>query len=348
MSKVFLFKLLLLFMLLGHVFAESSPRTLQFPLDHGKHATANLEWWDFFGHLSDSNNHIFGFSVTFLRVSAPFQKPSSQWATQDIYTSNFTITDGEHDQFYYQEKMNRTSFNFAGASDTQLLIWNRGWQAIMNGEDITLQAQTNNAALALHLIPAKPIFLLGQNGYFDKDALYYYAFPKVQGYGELRLGDKNYQITSVVGGIDHGFQEKKNVDTAWDKFIIQLNNGDDILIYILAAKNSIFVYPESFCIVNHADGTSTSLRLADFQFKQLDSWYSQNSKVAYPSGWELTIPQYHYDLTIKPTMKNQEIVTLNNTYWGGQSVVTGEKDGVPLAGYAYVELSKQMSRGYIL
>jgi predicted secreted hydrolase len=343
-SKTLLFTLVFL----NPIFAAATPRPLQFPLDHGKHATANMEWWNFYGHLFDANNHLFGFSVTFLRLNAPSQNPPSLWTTQDIYTSNFTITDGEQNQFYTQEKMNRTSFNFAGASDTQLLIWNRGWQAIMNSEEITLQAQTNNGALTLHLIPVKPILLLGKNGYFDSDNLYDYAIPRVQGHGELRLGGKNYQISNVVGGIEHGFQEKKNADTVWDKYLIHLNNGDDILIYILATKNSIFVNPESFCIISHADGTSTLLKLADFQFKQINSWYSRNSKTAYPSVWALNIPLFHYNLTIKPIMKNQEINSVNNTYWGGQSGVTGEKNGVPVAGYAYEELSKQMSRGYIL
>ena len=256
-----LFKILLMFMLLSSVFAATTPKTLQFPLDHGKHATAHMEWWDFSGHLLDADQHLFGFSLTFLRVNVPFQHPPSKWTTQDIYLSNFTITDAEQDLFYHQEKMNRTSFNFAGASDNQLFIWNRGWQAMMNSKETLLQAQTNAATIALHLVPTKPIVLFGQNGYFKNRALYFYAFPRVQGYGKLRLGEKNYKIAALLGKIEHGFQEKKNVDTAWDKYIIHLNNGDDILIYVLEATNSIYIYPESFCIINHADGTSSRLKL---------------------------------------------------------------------------------------
>lgn len=348
MSKAFVIKLILIFMLFHHSFAATNPKTLQFPFDHGKHADAEIEWWGFFGHLLDTEQHLFGFSLTFLRLSVPLQKPPSKWVTQDIYSSYFTITDGEQEQFYNQEKINRTSFNYAGASDKELLIWNRGWLAIMNSKSILIQAQTNKVALTLQVTPAKPPQLLGQNGFIESNDLYYYVLPNIQGHGELRIGNKKHQIVGVRGGVDHAFQGKRNDNTVWDKFVIQLNNGDDILLYIFASKNSILVYPESFCIINHSDGTSKMIKLADFQFTPLDSWYSPNSKVTYPSSWTLTIPEYHYDLVIKPTLNDQEVVTINTTFWGGQGVVTGKKDGVPLIGYAYVELSKQNSRGYIL
>lgn len=348
MSKVFLLKLLFFFILINPCDAATHPKNLQFPSDHGMHIDSNLEGWSFFGHLIDANNHSFGFSLTFMRQSVLPQQSPSLWTTQDIFTSYFSITDSEMEQFYYQEKVNRTSFNFAGASASQLLIWNRGWQAIKDTKTIVLQAETKDAALTLRLLPVKSPLLLGQNGYFKTDDLYYYTLPIIQGEGELRVGEKKYQIINVKGGVEHTFQGKNNSATVWDKFVIQLNNGDDILVYILASKNSTFIYPESFCMINHPDGTSELLKLADFQLTQLNSWYSPDSKTTYPSGWTLTIPAYHYHLDIKPTMKNQEIVTPNTTYWGGQSLVVGDRDGVPVNGYAYVELSKQMSRSYNL
>ena len=348
MNKSFLFKLLLIYLLINPIFSATNPSSLQFPLDHGKHSDANQEWWSFFGHMMDANNNLYGFSLTFMRLSVPYQKPPSNWVTQDIYTSYFSITDSKEERFYYKEKINRTSFNFAGSNDSQLMLWNRGWQAIMNDKEITLKAQTNEVDLTLQLLPMKSPLLFGQNGLLENINLYYYALPKLQGHGKLKLGQNEFNIVSVLGDFDHAFQVQKNIDTVWDKFIIHLNNGDDFFLYIFSSKSSTFVYPDSFCIISHPDGTSVMLKFDDFQLTQSDSWHSQISNVTYPSSWILTIPKYHYRLIMKPTIKNQEVVTLNTTYWGGQSFVTGEKNGIPIQGYAYVEFSKQVSRAYLL
>lgn len=347
MSKALL-KLFLVLILMSPTI-EAVAREFSFPLDHGKHSEAELEWWDFFGHLVDSENHIFGFSLNFMRVRVNPQRPPSLWRTEDIYISHFTITDGADKQFYFQEKENRTSFNLAGASTGQLWIWNRNWKAFMNATNsIVLQAETKNASLNIRLSPIKSPILFGQNGFFDTQNLYYYSFPNLQGEGELRLGEHNHQIVTIKGGMDHAFQNNKNSDIVWDKFVIQLNNGDDIFLYILASKKSGFISPESFCIINHANEKAVLLSLADFRFTKLNSWESDSSKITYPSGWTLTIPSAHYRLEIVPVLSDQEIVALDSTYWGGQSLIVGEKDGDLITGYAYVELSKKITRDYIL
>ncbi|WP_158617527.1 carotenoid 1,2-hydratase [Legionella sp. km772] len=347
MNKI-ITKLLFIFFLLISFLAKSSPLNLSFPIDHGRHSNAELEWWNFFGHLVDSNNHVFGFTLNFIRTGVPPQQPPSLWITEDIYTSYFTITDGENKQFYTQEKMNRTSFNFAGASTTQLSIWNRDWTSFMDLSTLFLQAETKEATLKLRLALAKPPLLFGQNGFFDSLNLYYYALPNLQGEGELRLGEQSYRIISVKGGMDHAFQMKNNSDLLWDKFVIQLNNGDDIFLYILSSKNSTFISPESFCIINYADSKSVFLKLADFQFSKLNSWYSETTKINYPSGWSLNIPSANYHLEITPILKNQEIIAMNDIYWQGQSFIIGDKDNTAVKGYAYVELSKKINRDYIL
>ena len=323
-------------------------RELILPFDHGKHSEAELEWWDFFGELTDSNNQTFGFNLNFIRLRVNPQQSPSLWRTRDVYTSYLTITDNEQKQFYLQEKENRTSFNFAGASDQQLFVWNRNWTAFMNDKPIFLMTETKDSSLNLRLSSTKSPILLGNNGFLEEQNLYLYSLPNLQGIGELRLGDHHYQIVRVKGAMEHAFQINKSSDIVSDKFVIQLDNNDDILIYILASQQSNFTSPESFCIISYTDEKSVLLGLSDFHFEQLNSWFSVDSQITYPSGWRLTIPSAHFDLNIVPAMKNQEIVTMNDIYWKGHSFVTGTKDGVPVKGYAYVELSKKITRDYVL
>ena len=167
----------------------------------------------------------------------------------------------------------------------------------------------------------KPPFLFEGISFLKNNDLYDYLIPRIHGIGELRIGEKYYHIVNVQAGMEHGFQKNKDSDIMWDRFVIQLNNGDDIFLYILTSKNSTLVYPESFGIINHSDGTSIRRKLADFYLEQSESWYSQNSKIIYPSSWTLTIPEYHYRLNIIPTMKNQEVDTINTNYWGGAELI---------------------------
>lgn len=340
--------LFFVFLLMNSFVTNAAPRELSFPLAHGQHSDAELEWWSFFGHLIDSNNRLFGFTLNFIRVSAPPQHPPSLWTTSDIYTSYFTITDGDDEHFYIQEKENRTSFNFAGASNEQLWIWNRNWGALLKDSILYLQAATTAASLKLQLTSTKPPLLFGENGFYESLNFYHYALSHLQGEGELRLGAHNYHIVSIKGGMDHAFQLKKNRDMLWDKFVIHLTNGDDIYIYIFSSQTSIFVSPESFGVISYADGHTVFLKMADFQFTRLNSWYSDGSKLNYPSGWRLIIPRAHYRLEIEPVLKNQEVITMDNTYWQGQCLVSGDIDNSDVKGYAYVELSKKANRNYIL
>ncbi len=341
-------KLVLFFIAINSNWAASFYHEFTFPQDHGKHNEAALEWWDFFGHLVDNNNRIFGFSLNFMRIAVSPEQPPSLWRTEDIYISHFTITDDEAKQFYVQEKENRTSFNLAGANNQQLDVWNRYWRAFAGPQAIFLHAATKDATLDLQLTPIKPVMLLGENGFIESLNLFYYSFPSLQGIGTLRLGDHDYQITRSIAVMEHAFTLNKDNNIAWDKLIFQLNNGDTIFLYILGSNQNGFISPQSFCIINDASGKSILLGSADFQLTQLSSWYSEHSQINYPSGWTLTIPKARFNLKIQPVIKNQEIIALDNNYWEGQNLVTGEKDDKPIDGYAYVELSSQIARNHIL
>lgn len=331
----------------------SAPQSLHFPKDHGMHPKTNMEWWNFYGHLMDAQNRLFGFSLTFLRMAVPAQNMSSAWDTKAIYISYFTITDNKNDEFYYQEKMNRTSFHYAGASEDTLQVWNGHWQVTLNKQVISLKAQSDKADLTLRLAPVKPALLYGSNGFFqiepstDQNS-YYYSFPRLQGDGELTLNGEHYKIISAAASMDHEFQLIQNYDMTWDRFEIQLDNNDEIIIYIINAKNGTFVSPYSFGVINLANGQTIRLQLADFLLTEQGRWQSGISNKSYPSGWQLKIPGYHYQLNIEPTIKKQEIVGLNSTFWLGQARVSGDINGKTIHGQAYVELSKQSNRSYKL
>ena len=69
---------------------------------------------------------------------------------------------------------------------------------------------------------------------------------------------------------------------------------------------------------------------------------SATTGAVYPSGWGIQIPSERLQITLRPTVAQQELDTRATTgvvYWEGSQVVTATRDGRPLGGQAYVELT---------
>jgi predicted secreted hydrolase len=62
--------------------------------------------------------------------------------------------------------------------------------------------------------------------------------------------------------------------------------------------------------------------------------------ITYGSGWQLTVPGGHLDVT--PDLVDQELdlrSTQGNAYWEGDVSVHGEVDGAAVTGVGYSELN---------
>ena len=67
----------------------------------------------------------------------------------------------------------------------------------------------------------------------------------------------------------------------------------------------------------------------------------------YPAGWRIAIPGEDLEISLSPTVADQELDTRATTsvYWEGSQVVEARRGGVPLGGEAYVELTGYASAG---
>ena len=86
-----------------------------------------------------------------------------------------------------------------------------------------------------------------------------------------------------------------------------------------------------------ADGTSLHLERQDVEVTVTDTWESPEGGV-YPSGWTLRAPGKGLALDIRPVMADQELFTTVR-YWEGAVDVQGQRDGAPVEGRGYVELT---------
>ena len=344
----------------GEDFKGALPgRTFSFPQDHFSHPEFKTEWWYYSGHLQSlsQDKKSFGYQLTFFRTGlireTKLQK--SKWSIQDLYFAHFAITDESKKKFEYLEKISRGSLGEAGASpyktgEKTFRIWIENWSIEGKGpamQNHSLKAGDRNFGIELMLTPEKNPVVHGQNGISQKAegegyASHYYSIPRLKTDGKIFLQSKELPVQGV-SWMDHEFgsTQLREYQVGWDWFSLQLDKGLELMLYQIRQKNGEIDPYSSGTIMFH-DGTNQRLPKKDFQIEVLKQWKSQKSGAIYPSKWKIKIPGHQIELTLSPTVKNQELVTKESTrvtYWEGSVKVEGKYQGDPIKGIGYVELT---------
>ncbi len=324
-------------------------RVFRFPQDHGAHPDYKTEWWYYVGHLKAASGENFGYQLTFFRVALrrPDPRARSAWALNTVYFAHLALTDPARHRFIFKDKAGRGALGLSGAAVGALRVWIDDWQAALAGDEFHLQAQDEGVGLDLVLQPAKPPALHGDRGYSRKSAKfdsasYYYSISRLHTRGTLTVNGRAVPVTGTswmdheffTGGLAPGL-------AGWDWFSLQLADGWDVMLYLLRHQDGS-VDPASSGTLIDPQGHTRHLNLADFRVKATGSWTSPHTGAKYPQGWEITIPAAGYRLTLTPTLPDQEMrvqTPAQVTYWEGEVKITGTKNGSPLNGLGYAELT---------
>jgi predicted secreted hydrolase len=323
-------------------------RAFQFPRDHGAHPAYQTEWWYYSGHLQSRAGERFGYQLTFFRtaLAPPDPKARSAWRTNILYFAHLALSDPARRTFRFWEKTGRGALELSGADPGRLQVWIDDWRAELVGASHHLQARDQALSLDLTLTPEKPPALNGESGFSRKSARYgtasyYYSLPRLQTRGRLTLGDRDLAV-SGLSWMDHEFFTGAMAPDlkGWDWFAVQLGDGWDLMLYLLRQRDGT-PDPASCGTLIYPRGEPRRLKLEDFQVRATSAWKSPHSGATYPSGWEIDLPGAGYQLTLTPTLRDQEIRARapQVTYWEGEVQVQGRKNGAPISGLGFVELT---------
>jgi len=328
-------------------FAEVTPgRSFRFPADHGPHREYKTEWWYFTGNLANEKGEQFGYQLTLFRVgnlipSEQNENPS-EWASQSLYMGHLGLSDVARERFFTRERLGREGVGLAGALENGERVWLEDWEIRRQPGGWELSARSDELELALKLADTKPPILQGEGGYSrkgpdSKHASYYVSQTRLKTSGLITVEGVEHRVTGA-SWFDHEWSSEAMAEglVGWDWFSLQLNDQSELMLYLLRYEDGR-LEPASSGTVVAPDGSKQALKLQDFVVESAETQKVESGNV-YPSRWRVKVPPVGLQLEVVPKMAEQEM-SGRVPYWEGAVKVEGSRNGQPIEGHGFVELT---------
>jgi predicted secreted hydrolase len=316
---------------------------ISFPRDHAAHYDAQTEWWYYTGHIFDEDRNEYGFELTFFKRitsddKSPLLKIPAYWIKDVGMVGHFAVTNVKGGTFDFGQKINLCSSWKADKDNYDVKIGD--WSAKDIGGIHELKASMKDYEISLMLKPLKDPVPNGPGGIMAKgggNGNYYYSITRIEVTGTLKENGKVKKVKGTAW-MDHEYGTMKVVPgvKGWDWFSLQLNDGTDIMIYMIKDKNQ--VVKESGGTIVNTSGEYSWLTLSDIEIKDISTWQSQSTGANYPSQWEVYIKPLDLKLDLIPIVKDQELRLAPIYYWEGAVNIKGKRAGAPVMGKGYAEL----------
>jgi predicted secreted hydrolase len=304
---------------------------VRFPEDEAPHDMLT-EWWYYTGHLFAPDGTRYGFQFVIFQVRRSVFPPA--------YAAHFAITDNARGTFHVAERVGLGAERPAAAGfDLSLDGWTmRG----ALGSD-RIQAAMPGYAIDLDLHAAKPPALHNDIGYIEygpAGGSYYYSRTRMEISGTLSVDDRPLAVAGQAW-MDHQWGNFFAVgEGGWDWFAVQLDDGYDLAVYLVRDATGVVVWAYGTLVA--PDGGTRALEATDYQVTATGTWTSPTSGATYPSGWMIALVDEDWQLTLTPTLQDQELQTPASTgvtYWEGAVTISGSVAGRSVSGFGYVELT---------
>ena len=331
----------------------TEPRSLTFPDDLGPHNGYQTEWWYYTGNLETDSGHQFGYQLTFFRRALTPESvagtDASDWRSNQIYFSHFTISDIDAQAFYPHERFSRPAAGLAGAQAQPYRVWLENWSATeLEPGKVHLTAAADDVALDLTLNETLPPVLQGDRGYSKKgaepgNASYYYSIVQQHSQGTIAIGNETFAVTGRTWK-DHEYSTSalSPGTVGWDWFSLQLDDGSALMLYGLRQENGDITDVSSGTYISPTGETQT-IDHTEWTIAVVDTWHSPTSQADYPAKWHIEVPKLDLVLDGQSLVANQEL-NISTTYWEGAVGFTGTKSDLPVSATGYVEMTGYADR----
>lgn len=325
------------------------PAQISFPRDHGPHPDYLTEWWYYTGNLFTAEGQHFGYQLTFFRraLLPPEDRAerTSSWAADQVYMAHFALTDTGAGTFSSFERFSRGAAGLAGAqAEPVYQVWLEDWQVTeVSAGRYRLEAKSGEVSIALDLVDIKGPVLQGEGGYSPKgaqpgNASIYNSQTRLGSAGTITVGEEQYAV-SGLSWMDHEYSTSALGEglVGWDWFSLQLDDGSELMLFLLRHEDGT-LDPYSSGTLIQSDGSTRPLAAEEFEITPTGTWTSPHTGARYPAAWEIRVPGEEIALAVRPRLADQEM-RLSLVYWEGAVRVEGQRQGGPVSGNGYVELT---------
>jgi predicted secreted hydrolase len=217
--------------------------------------------------------------------------------------------------------------------------------ATLSPDEAVLAGAPGGLGLDLRMRSTKPAALHDGDGWIDFGPAvgsYYYSRTAMTAEGTLTVAGQEVGVDGIAW-FDHQWGDFISVGGGgWDWSAVNLDDGTDLTISLVRAADGS--YPLVYGTLVDAEGGTTNLEQTAFEVEAdpARTWTSPATGATYPAGWTIEVPGEGLVIDLEPTVAAQELDTRATTgvvYWEGSQVVTVTRDGVPVGGQAYVELT---------
>ena len=324
------------------------PWTFAFPRDHAAHDGFASEWWYYTGHVRARDGRRFGYELTFFRVglrpgAAPPNAGQSKWRGNQLYPAHFALTDETGKQFFHYERFARAALGAGSASSERLDVHVDTWH-LTGPAPFRMFAAAGGTAIDFTQTSEKPPAIHGHDGISKKAACdtcasHYYSMTRLHTTGTLTYAGEHLPVDGITW-MDHEFgsDELLASQAGWDWFSIQLDDKREFMLYLLRQKDGSVTRESSGSLIA-PDGRVTYLPRSAFVVNATGTWKSPHTGGVYPSGWRVRVPSANVDITLTPTVLDQELANTVGgvSYWEGAVDVLDPSSH--RLGVGYVELT---------
>jgi predicted secreted hydrolase len=302
------------------------------PEDEGAHGTP-IEWWYFNGHLADDSGGRYSYHFVAFQTHRPggaaAQLLQLSWA--------------DHDRSLHFTSENATLPDLSGpAAAGSFDVRASGWRMFGDGRDYLLAFAAGGYSLDLSAVSAKPAALHQGTGLVDlgpAGETFYYSRTRLNVAGALTLEGQLRPVTGIAW-MDHQWGEFSSRRVGWDWVSLQFDDQSELMAVLVwdsedrqpFASYGTFVAP---------DGAAQAVDSNNIALTATGAWTSPATGVAYPMGWELSIPSLGLELTLAPAQNDAEFAGsrfVPAPYWEGAVSIVGVKEGAAITGRGVVEL----------
>jgi predicted secreted hydrolase len=340
------------------------PQPIVLPRDDGPHERLT-EWWYYTGHLQAADGRRFGFEAVIFRAERGSFPVT--WASHVAITDETGSTFAHAQRVEIGPQVDRSPRGPDGAPagfDLSIAGFDPRAPGTIGNPPWTMRGAGGKDAIAFTLSPAeataagvpggmsirltldaaKPVALHDGDGYVDygpAGGSYYYSRTRMDAAGSIVLDGVSYDVEGDAW-FDHQWGDFVSLGSGggWDWYAIMLEDGTEVVLNRVRAPDGS--YPVEYGEVVGPDGATRHLSGDAFSIETTGSWTSPATRTTWPAGWTVSIPGERLEITLEPTVADQELDTRATTgviYWEGSQVVTATRDGRPIGGEAYVELT---------